>query len=88
MPTITNDKNISVDKVKKEITVTKTTTEIFNKKEAYNAYKNLQNQLTQFIIQKTQIEKTIKNIQDDMKELRPFFIEIKDEVELEMQKTK
>ena len=86
MPIITNDKEINIDKVKKEITVIKTSKEIFNKKETYNAYKNLQNQLTQFIIQKSQIEKTITNIQDDMKELQPFFLEIKDEVELEMKK--
>ena len=86
MPIITNDKEINIDKVKKEITVIKTSKEIFNKKETYNAYKNLQNQLTHFIIQKSQIEKTITNIQDDMKELQPFFLEIKDEVELEMKK--
>lgn len=75
----TQKRIMSFDDGKKELTLRTEITEIYNKKEMYNVYINLSNQLRS-------LEQTMEQMKKDMKEIEPHFLKIKDEVEKETAK--
>ena len=81
MPKKEQTSTIRFDDRKKELTKRTHVTEIFNKRELYNIYGNLSNQLENY-------EKAVEKIKEDLKELEPHFIKIKNEVEKEIEKEK
>jgi len=86
MSQMSQDKDINFDKKTNKITVVKRITEVFDKKEIYNIYHNLKQQLQQFENQIVQLQKTIERIKEDLRELGPIYDKIKDEVEKEFKK--
>lgn len=83
MPKTTSTKNIIFDEKTKGVKVIKTITEVFDKREIYNVYNNLKQQLSTFEKQIIQMQQAIENIKKDLRELGPIYDKIKDEVEKE-----
>jgi len=83
LPKTTSTKNIIFDEKTKGVKVIKTITEVFDKREIYNVYNNLKQQLSTFEKQIIQMQQAIENIKKDLRELGPIYDKIKDEVEKE-----
>lgn len=86
MSEITQNRDINFDENTNKITVVKRVTEVYDKKEIYNIYHNLKQQLQQFEVQISQLQATIERLKKDLKELEPVYDKIKEDVEKEFEK--
>lgn len=81
MPETSQTRTIDFDERKKELIKRTHITEIYNKQELYNIYINFRMQLKN-------LEQATESMKEELKELEPHFLKIKDEVEREKKSEK